>query len=219
MGIGASLTWYFRTDIFLWLLAPAGGKLSETGQPIFTDPTEMFSLTVGLIVKGGIVAAFPALVYNVYRLFSPLLTKQKRRLVILFIVMGFFFYIAGTAFTYFVLLPTGLKFLLNFGTDIAVPMIRVTAYMEMALAMLFWIGVVFELPVAMLLLAKLQVVPYERFKKLRRYVPAAAFIMGAIITPTFDMVNQALVAMPLIGLFEVGMFMVFLVRPRSGARK
>ena len=213
-GIGASLTWYFHTAIFLLLLAPAGEQLSPTGQPIFTGPTEMFSLTVNLTLKGGLITAFHVLAYNVYSLFRPLIDKQKRRTLLLFMWLILFFYLAGTAFAYFVLLPNGLRFLLQFGTDIAVPMIRITEYMELAMAMLFWLGIVFEIPVVMLLLAKLELVSHSQFKKVRRYVPIAALILGAIITPTFDPVNQALVAVPMILLFEVGLFLVWLARPK-----
>ena len=214
LGVGASLTWYFRTTIFLWLLAPAGDQLSGTGQPIFTGPTEMFSVTVGLVVKGGIVTAFPVLAYNVYRLLSPLLDQEKKRLVIIFAALGFVLYLAGVAFAYWVLLPTGLKFLLAFGTDIATPMIRISEYMDMAMAMIFWLGVVFELPLVMLLLAKLRLVSYKDFKKVRRYVPMMAFILSAIITPTFDVVNQTLVAVPLVALFEVGVLLAWIARPK-----
>ena len=213
-GVGASLTWYFRTTIFLWLLAPAGDRLSGTGQPIFTGPTEMFGLTVSLVMKGGIVAAFPVLVYHTHCIISPLLNKWQRREFNLFLVLGSILYLGGTSFAYFVLLPTGLRFLLKFGTDIATPMIRITEYMDMALAMLFWLGVVFELPLLMLLLAKLRVMSHTGFRKIRRYVPAMAFIFAAIITPTFDIVNQTLVAVPLIVLFEVGVFFAWVVRPR-----
>ena len=214
-GVGASLTFYFRSTIFLWLLAPAGGQLSGTGHPIFTGPTEMFGLTVSLAMKGGIVAAAPVLVYHTYRILSPLFNKGKRREISLFLALGFILYLGGTSFAYFVLLPTGLRFLLTFGTDIATPMIRITEYMTLALAMIFWLGIVFELPLLMLLLTRLRVMSHTDFKKIRRYVPAMAFILGAIITPTFDIVNQTLVAVPLIALFEVGVFLSWMARPRQ----
>ena len=214
-GVGAGLTWYFHTRIFLWMLAPAGDQLSPYGNPVFTGPTEMFSQTVGLAVKGGLFAAFPVAVYHAYRLLRPILSKKVRRFLRIFIPAGFVCYLCGVAFAYFVLLPTGLKFLLQFGTEVATPMVRITEYMALATAMIFWLGVVFELPLAMLLLAKLRIVSHKRFQKLRRYVPLAAFVLGAIITPSMDMVNQTLVAVPLILLYEVGIFLAWLVRPRA----
>src|SRR3990167_7593042 len=216
-GLGASLTWHFRVEIFSYLLAPADGQLSGTGKPIFTGPTEMFGLTISLVIKGGLFAALPVLAYNVYGFARHLLNKQQRRTILLFLWLILFFYLAGVAFAYFVLLPTGLRFLLQFGTDIATPMIRITEYMEMALAMLFWLGIVFELPIGMLLLAKLRLVSHKQFKRLRRYDPKAALIMGMIITPTVDPVNQTLVAVPLILLYEVGMLLSWMVRPKARA--
>lgn len=214
-GIGAALTWLFRAEIFGYLLAPAGDSLSVDGRAIFTGPTEIFSLIIGMAIKGGIVAALPVLAYCVYSLARPLLDRQQRRTVVLFLGLIIFFYLAGTAFAYFVLLPIGLGFLLQFGADIATPMIRISEYMDLALAMLFWLGIVFEAPVIMLLLAKLRIVSHLQFKRVRRYVPIAALILGALITPTFDAINQTLVAVPLILLYELGILLSWLVRPKG----
>ena len=214
-GVGFGLTLYFRTAVIHWLLAPAHGRLSLTGQPVFTGPTEMLSLTIHLAIAGGVVAALPVLVYHVARFCSPWMNKQQRRFVAIFLPAGFVCFLAGSAFAYFVLLPTGLGYLLQFGTDVAVPMIRISEYMDLALAMLFWLGVVFELPLGMFLAAKLRIVGYQRFKRLRRYVPMAAFFFSAIITPSFDAVNSTLVAVPLILLYEVGVFLAWVARPKQ----
>lgn len=215
LGIGSGLTWWFRKAIIILLLAPAGGGLSITGRPVFISPTEMLSFMVRLTMLGGMVLAFPMLVFQVSRFLSPLLNKRQRRFIAIFLPAGFVCYLTGVAFAYFVLLPTGMRFLMQFGTDIADPMIRITEYMDIALAMLFWLGVVFELPLVMFLLAKLRLVSHQRFKKLRRYMPAAALILSALITPTFDAVNQALVAAPIILLYETGVFLAWLARPRQ----
>ena len=217
-GLGASTTWYFNKQVMLWLLAPAHGQLSASGQPIFTGPTEMFSLTLHLTTVGGLVAAVPVLVFHVARFVSPALNRRQRRFLALLLPASLVSCLAGVAFAYFVLLPAGLAFLLRFGVDIAQPMVRITEYMELALAMLFALGVVFELPLAMFLLARLRVVSYQRFGQLRRYVPAAAIIFSIIITPTTDYVNMGLVAGPIVVLFEAGMVLAWLARPRKQLR-
>lgn len=214
-SLGGSLTWVFKTPIFHLLLAPAAGQLSETGKPIFTGPTEMFSLTISLVIKGGLIVALPVLMFHLYRLLGPLFTKAQRGLVVRFFGLITIFYLGGMAFAYFILLPAGLGFLLQFGTDIATPAIRITEYMDLALAMIFWLGVVFEIPVLMLLLAKLRLVSHKGFSKVRKYVPIAALILSGIITPTPDWVNQTLVAVPLILLYELGIFLSWLVRPKG----
>lgn len=174
----------------------------------------MFGVTIDLVLKGGIIAAFPVAVFHLYRLFSPMLGSTPRRLIRNYLLLGAFLYLGGTAFAYFVMLPTGLRFLLSFGTDIATPMIRISEYLTLVLTLIFWLGVVFELPLIMMLLAHIRLVSHKQFKKFRRYVPLAAFILGAMITPTVDFINQTLVAVPLILLYELGIFLSWLVRPK-----
>lgn len=218
--MGASSTWYFREEVFAFLFAPAKGNLSPYGGlPIFTNPAEMMGATLGLAMKGGLVAAIPVAVVGVYTLVRPLLIPQYRRIVTLSLPAILVCYLTGVAFAYFVMLPTGLKFLLHFGEGIAVPLISITEYMKMVTAILFWVGVIFELPLVMLLLTKLGIVPYERFKKISRYVPAASFILSALITPTFDIINQTMVAIPIILLYGFGLFLSFLARPKEVGHK
>jgi sec-independent protein translocase protein TatC len=114
------------------------------------------------------------------------------------------------------MLPTGLRFLLNFGTDIAVPVIVISDYIDLLTAMMLWLGVIFEIPIAMFLLAKLRIISYLRFRRLRRYVPISAFVLSAILTPTFDVINQTLLALPIIVLYEVGLFVSWLAWPEEG---
>jgi len=221
-GLGAGFTWYYREAIFGLLFAPAGGSLSPYGGlPIFTAPTEMMSATIGLAVKGGVVTAFPVLTLSVYQLASPWLNRRQRRFAVIFLPAMLVCYLGGAAFAYFVMLPAGLRFLLHFGDGIAVPVITITEYMKLVTAMIFWLGVIFQIPLAMFLLARFGIVSVRRFRKFQKYVPVAAFFLSTIITPTFDIVNQTLVAVPIIVLFEVGLFLAWLAEGghRTCARK
>ena len=215
LGLGSSLTWYFRKTVILWLLAPAGGQLSATGRPVFTSPTDMMSLTVHLAIVGGCVVAAPVLVFHVFQFLRPLLSKKQGRSVAIFLPAAFVCFLCGTAFAYFVILPAGLQFLLQFGTDIADPMIRITEYMDIALAMLFWLGVIFELPLAMFLLVRLRVVTYQRLKSFSPYVPVTAFLLSAVITPTLEILNSTLIALPIIALYTVGVLLAWTVRQKQ----
>ena len=217
-GAGAGATWYYREAVFGLLLAPAGGNLSpfEGNLPIFTSPTSMMGATIQLAIRGGVLAALPVLVVSVYTLFSSLVPPQQRRLLVIFLPATVVCFLLGAAFAYFVLLPTGLQFLLNFGTGVAVPVIVLDEYISLLTAMVFWLGVVFELPITMYLLAKMQIVSYLRLRGLRKYVPVAAFVLSAIITPTFDVFNQTLLAVPIIVLYEVGLFLSWVAWPEQG---
>ncbi len=198
------------------MFAPAKGSLSPYGGlPIFTGPSEMMGATIHLAMMGGLVVAFPVATIGVYQLVSPLLSRKQRRFVAIFLPAVFVCYLGGAAFAYFVMLPFGLRFLLNFGAGIAVPLISITEYMSLVTAMLFWLGVVFELPPIMFLLTKMRLVRYEQFRRIRRYVPASAFVLSAIITPTFDVVNSTMVALPIILLYEIGLALAWIARPRQ----
>lgn len=215
-SLGSGLAWYYNTEIFHILLAPAHGRLSVDGRPIFTAPTDMFTAVFSLVVKGGILSALPVAVFQVYRFVRPWLGARRRRLVHMYAALAATLWAGGTAFAYFILLPTGMRFLLSYGTEIATPYITITEYLGLVMAMLFWMGLVFQLPVVMMLLAHLRLVSHAKFRKVpRRYITIAAFTFSMFITPTTDWVNQTLVAVPLILLYEVGWFLAWLVRPRE----
>jgi len=195
-GTGAASTWYWREAVFGFLLAPAGGNLSpfEGNLPIFTSPTAMMGATIQLAIRGGVIAALPVLAVSLYTLFSPLIPPQQRRFLVIFLPATVACFLLGAAFAYFVMLPT----------------------IDLLTAMIFWLGVVFELPIAMFLLAKMRIVSYLRLRGLRKFVPVAAFILSAIITPTFDIVNQTLLALPIIVLYEVGLFLSWVANTEEG---
>ena len=216
-GTGAGLTWYFRVTIFGWLIAPADGMLSpHQGLPIYTSPTEILAVTIRLAILGGLVCATPVLVGTVFYLVRPLLKRNERRLVALFLPAALLAFLAGTSFAYFVLLPVGIAFLLSFGEGVAVPTIRISEYLGLALSLLWWLSVIFELPLVMLLLAKLRLVSYQRFKRIHKFVIPAAIIISAILTPTMDIVNQLMLAGPIIILYEVGLALSWLAQPGKG---
>ena len=217
-GAGAGLTWYFRQHVFSWLTAPAGGMLSphEGGLPVYLSLTEMMASTIRLSFYGGLVAAFPVAVFSIYLLVRPVLNRHQRRTVGLFLPLIFLLFLGGNAFSYYVLIPAGVQYLIAFGEGTAHPVITISSYMKLVSLMIFWLGVIFELPLAMFLLTKTGAVSHARFKKMSRYVPWAALILGAIITPTMDLINMLLVAAPIWALFQAGLFLSWVASPGNG---
>jgi len=210
IGAGVSLM-FFRRLIAL-LLVPAQEHLSVTGTPVFTDVTELIGVTVKVVLLGGLVLGLPMLLYQGIMFVAPGLTRTERRWVLGLIPGAFVCFLAGIAFAYYVLLPPILNFLLTFGQDIATPMIRIGNYTNVVVTLIFWMGIIFETPLVMFVLAKVGIVTSANFAKGRRFAILAAFILGAVITPTFDPLNQTLVAAPLIVLYEVGVWLSKLAR-------
>ena len=216
-SIGAGATWFYKAQVFGFLLAPAGGQLSPfDGLPVFNSPIDMLGATISLSIRGGMVVALPVVTVGLLSLLKPLLPSRWWRFITTFVVLTMVCFLTGAAFVYYVMLPVSLGFLLNFGDEVAVPVILLSEYIELLSSLMLWIGLVFELPIAMFLLAKTRLVSYQQFKRFRKYVPPTALILAAIITPTFDGVNQVMVAIPMWILYEVGLLTAWLAHPEEG---
>lgn len=216
-SIGAGATWFYKEQVFSFLLAPAGGQLSPfDGLPAFNSPIDMLGATISLSIRGGVLVALPVLTWGLLSLLKPLLPSRWWRFTTTFVVLTVLCFLIGAAFVYYVMLPVSLGFLLNFGDGVAVPVILLDKYIELISSLMLWIGLVFELPIAMYLLVKMRIVSYQQFKRFRKYVPPTALILAAIITPTFDGVNQVLVAVPMWILYEVGLLTSWIAYPEEG---
>ncbi len=212
IGVGAVVVttivaFIFHRRIIEFLLEPADALTEVPGRLVFIDVTEMFGVAMKVSLVSGVVVALPILLSQVVLFVAPGLTPREKRYLYGFLPSILLSFAAGAAFGYYVLIPPAINFLVNFGGDIAEPTIRVSNYVNLVVMLLFWMGVVFETPVIMFLLAKLRVVSSGGFAKWRRHWIVVAFVLGALITPTFDPINQTLVAGPLIVLYEAGIWL------------
>ena len=214
VAAGAGVSVAFFSQIVDLLLVPAQDRLSGAGagRLVYTELTELLAVTVKVALLGGFVLALPVTIYQVMMFVAPGLTRREQRIALLIIPAAPLAFAAGAGFAYFVLLPPILGFLLSYGSDIAVPMIRVTSYVNVMVTMVFWMGLVFQTPILMFVLAKLGILSPQTMAHGRRYIVVLAFVMGAIITPTFDPLNQAAVAAPLIVLYEAGIWIARVTR-------
>ena len=205
-SIGAGATFWWHPEVFAFLLAPAEKMLSPfEGKPTFTAPQDMFGSTLSLSMKGGQFVAFPVLLVGVLSMLKPFVPRRFWLFVTTYSAISIAMFALGASFVFWVMMPVSLHFLLNFGSGIAVPVILLTEYMALLLSLLFWIGIVFELPIVMQLLAKFRFVPYSKAKTLRKWIVPTAFIFAALITPSLDGTLTFLVALPILILYEIGL--------------
>ena len=218
--IGSMIAFLFWTDIVELLKRPAQQVNDGEGVLLIaTQVTELLSTSVKVSLVGGFVLAMPVILYQVVRFVAPGLTTSERRYLFLFIPGALLAFCCGLVFAYYVLTPRALPFLLTFGGGVADPLIRISNLVDVMLRLLFWMGLAFETPVIMYLLAQLGIVSSAMFRRFRKYWVVIAFILGAVITPTFDPLNQTLVAAPLLALYEVGILLAWLAgRGRQRAR-
>lgn len=213
--IGAVVSVVFFQPLVDVLLEPGQGYLSDTGGPIYTEVTELLGVTVKVALLGGLVLALPVLTYQVVAFVSPGLTRREKTYLMSMTPAALLCFAAGAAFAYFVLIPPMLAFLLTYGSDVATPMIRISNYVNLLITLVFWMGVIFETPLIMFTAAKAGVVSPDAMARARRLIIVLAFLLGAMITPTFDPLNQTLVALPFLVLYEVGLRLARFAKPRE----
>lgn len=213
--LGAIVSVVFFEPLVQALLRPGEGHLSDTGGPIYTEVTELLGVTVKVALLGGLVLALPVLTYQVVAFVSPGLTRREKAYLMSMTPAALLCFAAGAAFAYFILIPPMLAFLLNYGADVATPMIRISNYVNLLITLVFWMGVVFETPLIMFTAAKAGIVSPDAMARARRFTIVLAFLLGAMITPTFDPLNQTLVALPFLVLYEVGLRLARFARPRA----
>lgn len=184
---------------------------------VFVEVGELLGVYMKVSLYAGLFLSLPYVIYEAVMFVSPALTRREKMYLYLLLPSLVFLFLAGALFGYFILLPPALRFIINppFAEGIAQPMIRIGNYVAVLSRLLFFIGLSFETPLVLMFLSKIGIVNPDTLARYRRYAILGAFIMAAIITPTFDPVNQTLVAVPLVVLYELGIWLGRLVRGRK----
>ena len=154
--------------------------------------------------------ASPIIFWQIWKFVAPGLYKHEKRVLLPFSLFSSIFFLCGAAFGYFVVFPPAFRFLLGYSTDFLSPMPVVSEYFSLSIRLLLAFGVIFELPILMVFLAKIGVVDVPFLNKNRKYAILINFIIAAILTPTPDVVNQMLMGIPLLVLYEVSVIAVWL---------
>jgi sec-independent protein translocase protein TatC len=210
VAVATILSFVFADQIFQILTKPAAGFTL-----IYIDMTEMLGIYMNVCLSAGIALAMPYLVFQTVMFVFPALTSQEKKCVLAVLPWIAFMFIAGILFSYFVLMPPAIRFLFTFGASYATPQIRIESYINVVTRIVLASGCVFELPVISAFLARLGIVTSSWLASKRKLAVIMAFVLGAIITPTFDPVNQCLVAVPLILLYEMSIWLAKLFGRRS----
>ena len=207
VGTGISAVFTFR--VLEFLKGPAGDT-----PLVYIDPTEFITTYFKVALLGGFILAMPVVLYQMIMFAAPGLTPREKRYVLVSVPGIILSFVAGVVFAWFILIPPALNFLLTFGGDVAEANIRIGRYINLILALTLWVGLSFQTPLVMTLLSRLGVVKPNSFAKRRKMAIVGAFIAAAVFTPTFDPVNQTLLASPIIVLYEIGIWLSKLANRR-----
>lgn len=150
------------------------------------------------------------LFWQAWAFVAPGLYQHEKRVAIPFIFLSSFCFLGGAAFGYYVVFPPAFRFLVGYSTDFLQATPTVKEYFSLSLRLLIAFGAVFELPVAMVILAKIGIVDGPFLRKNRKYAFLISFIVAAILTPTPDIINQMLMGVPLVVLYEISIVAVWM---------
>ncbi|MBI4008026.1 MAG: twin-arginine translocase subunit TatC, partial [Planctomycetes bacterium] len=157
-----------------------------------------------LCLIGAIFLSYPIIVYQAWKFVSAGLYKQERMYAKLFTPVSFGGFILGGLFGYFVLIPIGLQFLIGMLGPGIEPVITMGQYVSLVFLLILALGIVFQLPLVMFFISKLGICRAEDFVKWRKYAILVVFIVAAFLTPTPDPFTQLATAIPMLGLYEIG---------------
>ncbi|MEJ7606720.1 MAG: twin-arginine translocase subunit TatC [Bryobacteraceae bacterium] len=217
LGVAFVLGLTFCEDLWKIVQEPAAVALANLGYKdaglVFTSPMESFSIIwVKLPLLTGLFLASPWLLYQVWAFVAPGLYPKERRMAVPFVLCSAGLFVTGGLFAYFVAFRFGLTFLLGIGHDVNVrPMITISEYFDIFTNVVLGIAIVFELPILIFFLTLLKIASPRFLMRNSRYAVLAIVIVAAVVSPTSDVINLLLLAVPMVLLYFVGVFASYLL--------
>jgi sec-independent protein translocase protein TatC len=216
--VGFAASWGFREQIFHFLTQPLRAY-DPNIKFIYTGPSEALMLYMKMAFFVGIFVVSPYILYQIWAFISPGLYPHEKGYAAPFIVFGTVFFIGGAAFGHFYLFPVTFRFLGQFGGSDMQFLPKIDEYYSFYSWFLLGLGLVFQVPVVILILSRIGLVTPGFLLRQTKYAILVSFIVAAVLTPTPDMVTQTLLALPMIGLYLLGVGVAWLFgRPRVSAR-
>jgi sec-independent protein translocase protein TatC len=191
---------YFIDFLLLWLEDPLPKKYAEL---TFITPTEPFFTAMKVSFMGSMFISMPWILYHIWEFIAPGLKVKEKKVTALFVAFGTLFFLFGGLFCYFLVVPLGLKFLLNYGTTWWKMQVTIGFYFSFVVKMILAFAFAFQTPLIMVLLTKFGVINTIKMKLYRKWAFLGTFGLAALLTPP-DIITQVLLAFPLYGLYEFG---------------
>ena len=219
LAVGFGLSWNFHEQIFHVLTQPLRDH-DPTVKFIYTGPSEALILYMKMSFFVGIFIAAPYLLYQIWAFIAPGLYAHEKAWAVPFIAMGTFFFVAGAVFGHKYLFPLTFGFLGTFGGEDMQFLPKIDEYWSFYSWFLLGLGLVFQIPVIIFVLSRIGIVTPGFLLRGWKMAVVASFVVSAFITPSPDMVNQTMLALPMIGLYALGVAVAFLFgRPRKDAEE
>lgn len=216
LTVGVGIAWNYRGNILTLLKEPLQYVKSEV-HLVALQLTDQFVMSFTLSFWGGLILALPFILHQVWLFVAPGLYAQERRWAVPFILGAGLSFGVGVLFCFRVILPNMVPFLLDFLGGEVTNNLGIASYVGTIVNFLLIFGLVFELPMLALVLTKIGIVNHLMLGRVRRYALVLVLIVAAVITPTVDVLNLMLVAVPMYLLYEIGIIVSRLAAPRQQA--
>ena len=206
-----ALSFIFIQQLLDWISVPVGGL--DKLQAI--EVTEPLGTVMRFALLAGFAAALPYIIFEIWLFAAPGLKRRSRIVGLIAIPVAFIFFIGGMAFAYYVMMPVALKFLINFMEIKTVP--RPSSYIRFVTGMMFWIGVTFEFPLVIYVLANMGLIKAKTLASQWRIAVIIIAVVAAVITPTIDPVSMGLVMGPMIFLYFLSIGLAYIAQGRRAS--
>ena len=205
--------YYFANDIYLIVAAPLRELMPEGSTMIATDVASPFFAPFKLTLMVSIFISMPFVLYQIWRFIAPALYDKEKKLAFPLLFSSIILFYSGIAFAYFVVFPLVFGFFTSAGPEGITIMTDISRYLDFVLKLFFAFGIVFEIPIAIIILVSSGVTSVESLSQKRPYLVVACFVVGMLLTPP-DVISQTLLALPMWLLFEVGLLFAKMVEKR-----
>lgn len=201
------------------LIDPYYEVMGDEVRLVFLSPTEPFFLLLRIGILVGVVLASPIIIYQIWAFLSPALDRHEKRAIIPALYLGVVLFAAGVAMSYYLALPVTLRFLLFFGTDYFDPMLRAGDYFGFVTKLLLAFGVLFELPVVIMILSALGLVTPAFLRKKRRHAIVIITVLASLLSPGDVVTVTVMMMIPMVFLYEFSILLSVVITRKRRARK
>lgn len=210
IGVGMAVCYIFRGWLLEFLTRPLGDK-----KLITLSPTESFMTVFEICAYSAFIITSPVLIYQLWAFVAPGLKARERRVVLIAVGFTSLLFLAGVAFSWFLVLPGGMSWLLNYEGDFFNQQVQAAKYFSFVALFLLSFGIIFELPALLLTLARLGIIDSKWMAQRRRYAAIVGALISALLTPTQDIISMLAMMIPFVLLYEMSIHLSKLIQKPS----